>query len=141
MEQDNSSFLSIMSQIEENRKRGDCMKKERWGVHENHCCATHGCKYGNEDCPVANGLTKQIYRCEWCYEDEYEIVDKINEMFEVTYETSTHFQWSDDLIFLNYDDAKKFLTNKGFSKVSNGFVSNFDTMPKAYITPKKVYKG
>ena len=48
------------------------------------------------------------------------------------------FQWSDDFIFRTYDDAKKFLTSKGFSKASNGFVSDFDTMPKAYITPKKI---
>lgn len=40
--------------------------EERWGVHETHCCEEHGCKYGNEDCPVVIGLIKQRYRCEFC---------------------------------------------------------------------------
>ena len=22
------------------------------GVHQTHCCVVHGCKYGDEDCPV-----------------------------------------------------------------------------------------
>lgn len=38
--------------------------KEKWGVHETHCCETHGCKYGNPECPVELGLTKQEYPCE-----------------------------------------------------------------------------
>lgn len=116
------------------------MDKSRWGVHEHHCCAKHGCKYMDDDCPVAEGLTKQVYPCEWCYEDEIDNENEIKEMFAITYETSSHFQWSDDFIFRTYDDAKKFLTSKGFSKASNGFVSNWDCMPKAYVLPKKVYK-
>lgn len=28
------------------------------GVHLRHCCTTHGCKYADEDCPVANGTVK-----------------------------------------------------------------------------------
>lgn len=37
----------------------------RWlKVHGSHCCATHGCKYGNADCPVVTGLTVQLYPCE-----------------------------------------------------------------------------
>jgi len=51
--------------------------KEKWGVHETHCCFEHGCKYGNEDCPVAIGLTKQIYDCEFCGEDLYPEMTKI----------------------------------------------------------------
>lgn len=35
--------------------------KNKWGVHEIHCCITHGCKYGDRDCPVTMGLTKQNY--------------------------------------------------------------------------------
>lgn len=36
------------------------------GVHRTHCCKSHGCKYGEEDCPVATGLIKQDYPCENC---------------------------------------------------------------------------
>ena len=39
--------------------------KERWSVHETHCCGIHGCKYGDRDCPVEIGLTTGIV-CEDC---------------------------------------------------------------------------
>lgn len=42
------------------------MDKKDWGVHEHHCCSKHGCKYGNDDCPVVLGQVKQVYRCEDC---------------------------------------------------------------------------
>ena len=41
----------------------------RFGVHEAHCCNRHGCKYGDEDCPVVSDLIKQEYPCEDCDED------------------------------------------------------------------------
>ena len=31
-----------------------------------HCCIIHGCKYCEEDCPVANGKVQQEYSCEDC---------------------------------------------------------------------------
>jgi hypothetical protein len=36
------------------------------GVHTSHCCLQHGCKYGDDDCPVASGGHKQEYPCETC---------------------------------------------------------------------------
>ena len=39
------------------------------GVHETHCCVDHGCKYGDEYCPVASGEVKQLYECEECQEE------------------------------------------------------------------------
>lgn len=39
-------------------------------VHDAHCCSTHGCKYGDEDCPVILGIEPGI-ECEECYEDNY----------------------------------------------------------------------
>ena len=45
------------------------------GVHAVHCCKWHGCKYGDTDCPVANGEIEQEYPCEDCStvlaEEEY----------------------------------------------------------------------
>ncbi len=45
------------------------------GVHASHCCKWHGCKYGDPDCPVANGDVEQEYLCADCYwelgEEEY----------------------------------------------------------------------
>jgi hypothetical protein len=31
------------------------MTREEMGVHDTHCCAIHGCKYGDDDCPVVSG--------------------------------------------------------------------------------------
>jgi len=36
------------------------------GTHITHCCVVHGCKYGDDDCPVANGKMQQTYPCESC---------------------------------------------------------------------------
>jgi hypothetical protein len=45
--------------------------KDHWDVHESHCCPKHGCKYGDEDCPVVLKLTKKHNEnCESC-EIEY----------------------------------------------------------------------
>ena len=53
--------------INDNReKRMSSIPKERYGVHQTHCCILHGCKYGNEDCPVASGEILQEYPCESC---------------------------------------------------------------------------
>lgn len=38
-------------------------------VHQAHCCAYHGCRYGDEDCPVAMLRKKALYDCMDCYED------------------------------------------------------------------------
>jgi len=44
--------------------------KENWGVHESHCCKFHGCKYGDEDCPVVLQLVEVKYSCEDCNGDD-----------------------------------------------------------------------
>jgi len=44
-------------------KRRDGQNKD---VHTEHCCVVHGCKYGDRDCPVANKVKVQSYRCESC---------------------------------------------------------------------------
>jgi len=38
-------------------------------VHQGHCCAIHGCKYGHEDCPVQTQQIQQSYPCEDCGPD------------------------------------------------------------------------
>lgn len=40
------------------------MNKSKYGVHRTHCCKTHGCKYGDKDCPVVSGEIKQVYECQ-----------------------------------------------------------------------------
>lgn len=38
-------------------------------VHTEHCCLTHGCKYGNPECTVTTGRAAQSFPCERCGED------------------------------------------------------------------------
>lgn len=35
-------------------------------VHTEHCCFTHGCKYGDANCTVASGGKPQSSPCETC---------------------------------------------------------------------------
>jgi len=56
--------------IEFSKTAKTSLPKEEWGVHESHCCFEHGCKYGDDDCPVAIGLIKQKYKCEICSDNE-----------------------------------------------------------------------
>jgi hypothetical protein len=35
-------------------------------VHTEHCCIEHGCKYGDEGCPVENLQKIQSFPCESC---------------------------------------------------------------------------
>lgn len=39
-------------------------------VHTEHCCARHGCKYGEENCTVVTGKKKQSFPCETCLDPE-----------------------------------------------------------------------
>lgn len=50
------------------------------GVHETHCCAEHGCKYGEEDCPVVNGAVDGLSceECEYCMDDLKAFVQDIH---------------------------------------------------------------
>jgi hypothetical protein len=46
------------------------MPLEDYGVHRTHCCKKHGCKYSNDNCPVASGEIVQSHACEFCHDDE-----------------------------------------------------------------------
>jgi len=48
--------------------------REFKSVHDAHCCKQHGCKYGDEDCPVAEGDEPGV-SCEECdYDDAHDAV-------------------------------------------------------------------
>lgn len=49
-------------------------------THATHCCILHGCKYGDDDCPVVKGRLTQVYTCEAC---SYDGINSVNEVFEV----------------------------------------------------------
>jgi len=58
------SELPRDTQTSQQSLRSKQVEKEQYGVHATHCCKRHGCKYGNENCPVELGLVKQEYGCE-----------------------------------------------------------------------------
>ena len=53
------------------------MEPNEYRVHQTHCCKLHGCKYGDPNCPVANGNIKQDYVCHTCYEDGIESMEEL----------------------------------------------------------------
>lgn len=38
-------------------------------AHTEHCCITHGCKYGDADCPVTSMVKNQSGPCWHCHEE------------------------------------------------------------------------
>lgn len=43
------------------------------GVHAAHCCSRHGCKYGDDDCPVVLGQVEQKHSCEQCDDEDQQL--------------------------------------------------------------------
>lgn len=53
-------------------------KSKKKCVHTEHCCRIHGCKYGDEDCPVYLGQKPQSFACESCGEMELDDIPMIS---------------------------------------------------------------
>ena len=67
------------------------------GVHASHCCKWHGCKYGDDDCPVVLGQVEQEYPCEYCSdelkeEDYYRAVVKRIDEIKTWWKTKKEFK-------------------------------------------------
>ena len=82
------------------------MDKSKWGAHETHCCSTHGCKYGDDDCPVVLGQVKQVYRCEDCPPILPEIIN-IDQLKALVY--NGYIDW----LNTNDEDKVTITTNDG----------------------------
>jgi len=52
---------------------------DEYGDHTARCCAKHGCKYGDKNCPVINRVIKQQYFCERC---DKEGIKSIEELYD-----------------------------------------------------------
>ena len=85
------AFLKIKEET------GTTIPRDRWGVHETHCCKRHGCKYGeHNNCPVTLGLIKQAYGCETgsdfnedCFAEEV-TSEGVFEMYEAETDSPTY---------------------------------------------------
>lgn len=99
--------------------------KEKWGVHETHCCKKHGCKYGDEYCPVVLGHIKQVYKCEdgdfdnGCFEPEVHELQK-KELFVFTQKQLN--EYTANIIKQSLETAaeKSLLSINGILEKSNG---------------------
>jgi len=63
---------SIINQYELEQKRIRSIKNtsistSEWDLHRQQCCREHGCKFGNDDCPVVVGILMQNQKCDKCY--------------------------------------------------------------------------
>ena len=59
------------------------MTREFLSVHDAHCCTTHGCKYGDEDCPVVLGKEQGIF-CEDCEYDQAVYPEELMRLTDMT---------------------------------------------------------
>lgn len=66
------------------------MEVDKIGVHVTHCCVLHGCKYGDEDCPVEKGEVEQEYPCEYCNDAGIYNMKQVKEVFDGKVETCPH---------------------------------------------------
>jgi hypothetical protein len=58
---------------------------DKIGVHKTHCCLSHGCKYGDENCPVELGHVVQDYECESCSYEREDIEHLLKDEKQFTY--------------------------------------------------------
>lgn len=59
-------------------------------IHAGHCCAQHGCKYGElNTCPVLNNRVEQKYPCDSCVSVE-ELEDQLAHLLK-------ELEWSKNL--------------------------------------------
>jgi len=49
------------------------IKPNIFAVHDSHCCPEHGCKYGDPDCPVMDGLASGV-TCEDCDDEQQDLL-------------------------------------------------------------------
>lgn len=55
------------------------------GVHANHCCVVHGCKYLDPDCPVYNRRIEGVVSCESCTDYNFKVIKYIVVWIETKY--------------------------------------------------------
>lgn len=82
-EQINKAYLDdimLQSIMQSGIRYVQMIKTSNVGTHSSHCCKKHGCKYGDDDCPVHHGHIIQDYPCEWCNDPHSQYLDAAKEM-------------------------------------------------------------
>lgn len=78
-----------------------------YGTHGTHCCAEHGCKYGDIDCPVVSGFMTQNYECEECSDSHWETKHFENEIATLGDNAFLRHLKNDSLLLLTIKEMKK----------------------------------
>lgn len=73
-----------------------CNEDLRIGVHVTHCCVVHGCKYGDNNCPVADGTVEQDGPDEACYDLSQQWPTSTLAQILTSLETEMNRVWSKD---------------------------------------------
>lgn len=100
------------------------------GVHETHCCVFHGCKYGDDDCPVVTRKASQVYDCEDCrypFPKQFQVFKTPKTIFhliwegsrvhDVRYVTDAPFNVGDMITYQEYDDVNRQYTGRETSRL------------------------
>jgi hypothetical protein len=88
------------------------MDKKKYGVHASHCCVMHGCKYGDEDCPVVNKEIKQEFICESCGYQGFKKVEHINEYLDYQQKIKEAKENGVETISISVDFLDRMLNNE-----------------------------
>lgn len=114
-------------------------------AHDTHCCIDHGCKYGEDDCPVANGVRKQCYLCEQCgleTEDYYS-----NGYDERTYEEQHDYiaalwehKQNPKVLTLEQKSVARLIEFHGWSRLHN-ILTDIQNLPLSVIEIIKIMEG
>lgn len=91
---------------------------ENQDVHTEHCCKTHGCKYGYIDCPVESGQKQQSFPCEQCEWDDYEFpifMDRYKDKVRAAFEdilVNQIVEWLDEELATAITDSQARVTTR-----------------------------
>ena len=93
-------------------------------VHSTHCCVIHGCKYGDDNCPVVNRIEIQEYPCESCNE----FVEGWNLVSDFKYPTIPEGKYGImvecvvfDPIYSDYPDKNLSIERINYSKIHDRY--------------------
>lgn len=78
-----------------------------YGTHGTHCCAEHGCKYGNIDCPVVSCVMTQNYKCEECSGSHWDTTHFQNEIATLGDNAFLRHLKNDSALLLALNEMKK----------------------------------
>ncbi len=80
LSQDSSVLEDIKSAIEVELRERDCDESMKDSdTHAAHCCKEHGCKYGDENCPVVLGTVEQRFPCLDCEDGSFSLTEMVGE--------------------------------------------------------------